>query len=145
MDVMGSVKILHSPLLCKVQFLHFLLQSAILALLILYLGARNMNEKKTKNKYEKRLAFQQKIINLKSEQIEKLESEIERLNNKIIEKDEIINSIEPMRKEMAENLKEQKKLKKQYKTLIQELKDMKNVINKEVYRNRWWLVRWLLK
>lgn len=105
-----------------------------------------MNEKKNnKNKYEKRLAFQQKMITRQSEQIEKLKSENERLNNKLIEKDELINAIEPMRKEMADNLKEQKRLKKEYKTLIQELKDMKKIVNKEVYRNRWWLIRWLLK
>ena len=102
-----------------------------------------MNEKK--NRYEKRLAFQQKMITRQSEQIDKLKAEIEKLNNKLIEKDGIINAIEPMRKEMAENLKEQKKLKEQYKSLIDELKKMKKIINQEVYHSRWRLVRWLIK
>lgn len=100
-----------------------------------------MNEKT----YKKRLEFQQKMISRQSEQIETLKSEVEKLNNELIEKDKIINSVEPMRKEMTENLNEQKRLKEQYKTLIQELKDMKKILNKEVYKNRWWLFKWLLK
>lgn len=105
-----------------------------------------MNEKKdNKNKYEKRLAFQQKMINRQSEQIEKLKNENEKLNNKLIEKDKIIDSVALLRKELSENVNATKKYKEQYKTLIQELKDMKKIINKEVYHNRWWLVRWLLK
>ena len=105
-----------------------------------------MNEKKNnKNKYEKRLAFQQKMINRQSEQIEKLKSENERLNNKLIEKDEIINAIEPMRKEMADNLKEQKRLKEEYKSLIDELKKMKEIVNRTVYKGRWKLIKFLIK
>ena len=105
-----------------------------------------MNEKKyKKNRYEKRLEFQQKMIARQSEQIDNLKAEIENLNNKLIEKDELINVIEPMRKEMAENLKEQKRLKEEYKSLIDELKQMKNIFNEEVYKNRWWLVKWLVK
>ena len=100
-----------------------------------------MNEKK----YERRLEFQKKIISRQSEQIDSLKVEIETLNNKLIEKDELINTIEPMRTEMAENLKEQKRLKEEYKSLIDELKQMKNVFNEEVYRNRWWLIKHLIK
>ena len=66
-----------------------------------------MNEKK----YKKRLEFQQKIISRQSEQIDSLKLKIEKLENELIEKDKIINSVEPMRKEMTENLKEQKRLK----------------------------------
>lgn len=104
-----------------------------------------MNEKKNKNKYEKRLAFQQKMINRQSEQIEKLKSEIEKLTLECQEKDELINSVTPLREELQQNVNTTKKYKEQYKTLIQELKDMKKILNKEVYKNRWWLVKWLLK
>ena len=100
-----------------------------------------MNEKK----YEKRSEFQQKIISRQSEQIDSLKSEIEGLKLKLNEKDEIINSVEPMLREMTENIKEQKNLKEQYKALIQELKMMKSIVNEEVYRKRWWLIRLFLK
>ena len=111
--------------------------------LILAYEVQIMNGKN--KRYEKRLAFQQKMINRQSEQIENFKNEIGKLNNKLIEKDEIINAIEPMRKEMANNLKEQKKLKEEYKSLIDELKKMKKIINKDVYRKRWWLIKWLIK
>ena len=105
-----------------------------------------MNEKKyNKSRYEKRLEFQQKMITRQSEQIDNLKIEIEKLNNKLIEKDELINAIEPMQKEMAENLKEQKRLKEEYKSLIDELKKMKNIINQNVYKGKWHLVKWLIK
>ena len=101
-----------------------------------------MNEKK--NRYEKRLKFQQKIITRQSEQIDVLNIKIEQLEQKLKEKDEIINSVEPMRKEMTENLKEQKRLKNEYKQLILELKKMKGIMNQTVFRGRWWLIRFLL-
>lgn len=105
-----------------------------------------MNEKKKKNnKYEQRFQFQQKMISRQSEQIEKLKSEIEKLTLECQKKDELINSVTPLRNELAENVNTTKKYKEQYKALIQELKDMKKILNKEVYKNRWWLVKWLLK
>ena len=98
-----------------------------------------MNEKKKKNnKYEKRFQFQQKMIS-------KLLKENEKLKSELIEKDKIINSVEPMRKEMTENLKEQKRLKNEYKKLILELKKMKGIMNQTVFRGRWWLIKLLLK
>lgn len=95
--------------------------------------------------YQKRLDFQQKMISRQSDQIDSLKSEIEKLNLKLQEKDEIINSVEHLRKEMTENVQEQKRLKNEYKQLVQELKKMKEIINQEVYKNRWWLIKLLIK
>lgn len=100
-----------------------------------------MNEKS----YKKRLDFQQNIISKKSEEIEFLKSENEKLKQKIKEKDELIASVEPMRKEMAENIEKHKNLNSKYKNLIQELRQMKKALNKEVFKNRWWLVKLLIK
>ena len=99
----------------------------------------------SENKYKKRLEFQNKMVARQSEQIDALKLKIENLELKLKEKDRVINSVEPLRKEMTENLKEQKKLKEQYKALIQELKKMKNIVNQEVYKNRWWLIKFLIK
>lgn len=100
-----------------------------------------MNEKK----YEKRLDFQQKIINRQSEQIEALKTQIEKLTLECQKKDEIINSVEPIRKEMTENINEQRRLKKEYKNLIQELKTMKEIVNQTVYKGRWKLIKFFIK
>jgi len=102
-----------------------------------------MNEKN--KRYEKRLAFQQKMITRQSEQIDDLKFKNEKLEQKLREKDEFIMSIETMRKEMTENLKEQKRLKNEYKELILELKKMKSIMNQTVFRGRWWLIKLLLK
>ena len=63
----------------------------------------------------------------------------------IKEKDNVINSIEPMRKELSQNVAEIKKGKERYNALIEELKMMKSIMNKEVFKNRWWLIKLLLK
>lgn len=97
-----------------------------------------MNEKK-------RLKFQNKIISRQSEQIESLKSENERLKLELQKKDEIINSITPMRNELSQNISEVKKYKKEYKKLIDELRRMKKILNMTVYKGRWFLVKLLIK
>ena len=66
-----------------------------------------MNERNCK----KRLDFQQKIISRKSEEIDMLKIENEKLRQELQKKDEVIASVEPMRKEMAENINEIKQKK----------------------------------
>lgn len=100
-----------------------------------------MNEKK----YERKLDIQQKKISYQSKQIEDLESLVQKLKLEIEEKNNVISSIEPMRKELAENIAEVKQYKNEYKSLIQELKKMKEIVNQEVYRGRWKLIHFLMK
>lgn len=105
-----------------------------------------MNEKKNnKNKYEKRLAFQQKMINRQSEQIEKFKNEIVKLKLECQKKDELINSVTPLREELQQNINDVKKKKKEFNELIQEMKKMKSILNQKVFRGRWRLVKWLIK
>lgn len=100
-----------------------------------------MNERN----YKKRLDFQNKIISRQSQQIDELELKLKKLEEKIKEKDEIINSVEPMRKELTENIKEHKRLKNNYKKLVDELNQMKEIMNVTVYKGKWRLVKWLIK
>ena len=95
--------------------------------------------------YKKRLEFQKKVISKKSEEIESLKLENEKLKMKLREKDELINSVSAMREELSQNVAEVKKYKEQYKSLIEELKKMKEIVNQEVYRGRWKIVRWIIK
>lgn len=85
------------------------------------------------------------MISRQSEQIDLLKSEIEQLKSKCDEKDKIINSVAHLRSELTENINEIKKHKKEYKKLIEELKQMKMIMNQEVYKGRWWLIRLLIK
>lgn len=102
-----------------------------------------MNE--IKNKYEKRFQFQQKMINRQSEQIDDLKIKIEKLEHQLKEKDEIINSVAPLRNELIQSVNEAKQYKEEYNKLIQDLKKMKGIVNEEVYRKRWWLIKLLLR
>ena len=77
--------------------------------------------------------------------ISKLLKENEELKLELNEKDEIINSVTPLRNELIENVNEVKKDKKEFQKLILEMKKMKSIINKDVYKGRWWLIKLLLK
>lgn len=100
-----------------------------------------MNEKK----YEKKIEFQQKMISRQSKQIEELESQVRNLKLEIEEKNKIINSTSSLRDEMAKNVADIKGYKIKYKELIDEVRKMKDGINQEVYKGRWWLVKLLIK
>lgn len=100
-----------------------------------------MNEKN----YKKRLDFQQNVISRKSKEVETLRLENEKLKEKLKEKDELIASVESIRKEMAENVREHKRLQNEYQGLIKELRQMRNILNKEAFNNRWWLIKLLIK
>lgn len=100
-----------------------------------------MNEKR----YKKRLNFNKDLISRQSQQIEYLTKQNEKLKERLREKDEILSSIEPIRKEMEENINRYQKLKNDYKKLVDELKQMKKIFNKEAYKNRWWLIKFLIR
>ena len=126
----GSANLYLHSLLLEVHILHYSLN-----------GVQKMNEKK----YEKRLEFQQKLISRQSKQIDELKREIENLELIIEEKDEVVNSVDYLRKELEENVSEVKQQRKKYDALIMELKAMKNIINEDVYKKRWWLLKHFLK
>lgn len=100
-----------------------------------------MNEKS----YKRRLDFQKNLIARQSEQIESLKSQIDDLNIKLKEKDETINSVEYLREELKQNIEEIKKQKVEYKALIEEIKKMKEILNVEIYRGRWNIIKFLIK
>ena len=67
------------------------------------------------------------------------------MKKQVQEKDEMINSVAFLKDELSQNVEEIKKYKEEYKNLIQELEQMKNILNEEVYKNRWWLIKFLIK
>lgn len=100
-----------------------------------------MNE----NSYKKRLQFQSNMISRQSEQIDSLKTKIEKLELELLKKDEIINSVSSMREELIQNVAEVKKCKKQYKSLIEEVRKMKEILNQTIYKGRWRLIKFLIK
>lgn len=100
-----------------------------------------MNEKKYKNKIES----QNKIISKQSERIEFQNEQIAKLKLEIEEKDNIINSVASLKNELIQNNKDISEYKEEYKKLINELRQMKEILNREVYNGRWWLVKLLIR
>lgn len=96
-------------------------------------------------RYKKKLEVQQKIISRQSKQIEDLESQVQKLKLELKDKDEIINSIAPLRNKLLESVADADDCKKQYKELVNELRKMKDVFNQEVFKGRWCLVKLLIK
>lgn len=100
-----------------------------------------MNENKYKKKYE----LQKKLILRQSEQIDSLKLQIEVLNEELKEKNEIINSTYSLRNEFKKGIDDARKYKEEYVKLIKELRKMKEIINQEVYKGKWSLVKFLIK
>jgi DNA repair exonuclease SbcCD ATPase subunit len=100
-----------------------------------------MNEKK----YKKKIESQNKIISRQSEQIDCQNAQIAKLKLEIEEKDNIINSVASLKDEFIQKNKDIDMGRKQLKELIDEVRKMKEIINQEVYRGRWWLVKFLIR
>lgn len=100
---------------------------------------------KVKIDYKKRFEFQKKINLRQSEEIESLKTQIDALVAICDEKDKVIESVDFLRTELTENVNEIKKKKKEYEQLIDEIKNMKKVMNQEVFNNKWSLIRFLIK
>lgn len=100
-----------------------------------------MNEKS----YKRKLETQSKIISRKSKQIEDLESHVSKLKLEIEEKNMIIDSVASLKNELSFHVTEAKKYKEESKELVQELKKMKKIFNREVFKGRWNLIKFLIK
>lgn len=100
-----------------------------------------MNEKKYKNKIES----QNKIISRQSERIEFQNAQIAKLKLEIEEKDNIINSVASLKDELIQKNKDIGEYQEEYKKLINELRQMKEILNREVYNGKWWLMKLLIR
>ena len=95
--------------------------------------------------YERKLEFQKNLISRQSKQIESLKKQNEKLSLELEEKNALINSVASLKEELSKNVVDFKNKKEEYGKLIEELKKMKEIMNQEVYKNRWWLIRFLIK
>ena len=103
----------------------------------------NMNI--AKDRYKKRIEYKDRVINKKDMEIESLKNRVSKLEIDNDEKDEIISSIDSLRVEMDEVVKELRNKSKEYDELIKELFQMRKIMNREVFNNKWSLVKWLIR
>lgn len=86
-----------------------------------------------------------KIIKRQSDEIESLRSQIEKLNIDNANKDELIYSIDHLREEFEDIIDNLKSKEAEYDKLIADLRLMRKAFDREVFANRWWIVKRLMK
>ena len=101
---------------------------------------------------ERDVSMKTKRNNIKSDIIKKQSCEIDRLRKKIEsldeaceQKDMLISAIDDMRDEFVGVLQDLKDKRNEYDKLVNELILMKKVMNKEVFKGKWNIIRFLLK
>lgn len=94
---------------------------------------------------EKRYDFLKEMISRQTEQIESLKLQIEELEAQCEEKDKIINSVNSLKSELTNDVNEVKKYKEEYRILIKELREMRNIMNQTVFKGKWKLIKFLIK
>lgn len=100
------------------------------------------NMKKRKKKYGK---IKGNIIKRQADEIRALKSRINELNITCQQKDEMIESVDKFQQEFMSLIDELKEKKEEYEKLIGEVRAMKKAIDREVFKGRWSIVKWLIK
>jgi hypothetical protein len=102
------------------------------------------NRRKT-NRYEKKYETQKKIVLRQLDEIEKLESSISELEIDSEKRTELIDSITDIRTELYEVIDDLSERREEYTRLIQDLRQMKIVMNQTVFKGKWRLIKLLLR
>lgn len=100
--------------------------------------------KLNKSREQRRIDHQGQIIQIKNDKIKALESKISMLEISCEEKNELINEIDSLRKDMLEVVEDLKAKRKEYDRLMSELVMMRNAMDDAVFGGKWWLVKRLL-
>lgn len=85
------------------------------------------------------------MIKRQSDEITSLKKKINDLNVTCEQKDELLSSVDSLQKELVNTIDDIKKKSKEYDKLIEELMSMRKIMNVEVFKGRWNIIKWLLK
>ena len=102
------------------------------------------NQKRT-NRYEKKYETQKKIVLRQLDEIEKLKSSISELEIDSEKRTELIDSITDIRTELYEVIDDLGEKREEYTRLIEDLRQMKMVMNQTVFKGKWRLIKLLLR
>lgn len=105
-----------------------------------------MNKKKKKtNRYEKKYDTQKKIVLKQLDEIEHLKSIISDLEIDTEKRTGLIDSITDIRTELYEVIDDLSEKREEYSRLVEDLRQMKMVMNQTVFKGKWKLIKLLLK
>lgn len=86
-----------------------------------------------------------RIIERQTNEIESLKKQIYDLEIDCDKKDKLINSIDSLRVEFDEAIQNIRSKGEAYDALIEELNEMKKIMNEEVFRGKWNIIRLLMR
>lgn len=101
--------------------------------------------KNFRNRKRKKSDLRSQIIKRQIDKIDSLKNDISKLKIDCKEKDEIIHSIDNFRDDLIETIDTLKAKGEEYDKLISDLKEMRKIMNQEVFKGRWKIIKWLLK
>lgn len=93
----------------------------------------------------KKQDLKSRTIQRQANQIKDMQKEINRLETRCKEQEEEIGSMAYMHDEMASLISELREKVKEYNSHLDEIKKMKAVFNKDLFKGRWSLVKLLVK
>ncbi len=103
------------------------------------------NNTKKKTRDVRRLEMKDRIINRQSDTIEDMKKQISSLEIDVQEKDALLKSMDNLLDDMRKTVHDIDAKKDEYDKLIEELRNMKNIFNEEVFKNKWWLIKFLIR
>lgn len=95
-------------------------------------------------KSRKRSDARDRVIKRQWDEIALLKSKIDELDNSCQQKDELLRSVEYLKEEFDDVVNELREKRDEYDALIDELRLMRKAFNREVFKNRWWIVKRLI-
>lgn len=104
-----------------------------------------VKHKKNKSRNARRLEMKNRIINRQSATIEDMKSKISSLEIASEKKDELMRSMDGLLDDMQNTIKEIDAKKDEYDRLIAELRDMRKIMDEEVFHRKWWILKHVLR
>lgn len=105
----------------------------------------NDYKKKSQNRNKRFNDRKSRIISRQVDEIDKLKQTVSDLEISCQEKDELISSIDTLIADMRETVDGINAKSEEYDKLIDELRQMKRIMNEEVFKGKWWLMKFLIK
>lgn len=86
-----------------------------------------------------------RIIDRQSKEIESLKEKISQLEIAASEKDELLSSVDDLLEDLRESVDVIQSKSDEYEELVDDLRDMKKIIDEEVFHRNWWIIKHLLR
>ena len=104
-----------------------------------------MIKNRKSNGGKKRDDVKRKLIKRQADEIASLKSQIDRLDIDNKNKDELLHSVDSLREELEQVIESIRNKEAEYDELISDLRLMRKAFDREVFKNRWWIVKRLIK